>query len=104
MGRAFDDTKTLASRLNEIYRDHTITEIIEGGASGADTLAREFGAETGIPVRTVPADWARHGPRRRAHPEIGRCLEEGKPDIGDLIDAVLPWAPNRPVREAGISG
>jgi hypothetical protein len=60
-GREYDDGETLAARLSEIHRDHAITEIIEGGATGANTLAREFGEHEGISVRTFPADWERHG-------------------------------------------
>ena len=75
-GRQFDDVATLASRLSEIHRDHTITEIIEGGATGADTLARKFGEQSGIPVRTFPADWERHG--RAAGPiRTDRCSRKG---------------------------
>jgi hypothetical protein len=79
-GRQYDDAEALASRLSEIHRDHGIAEIIEGGAAGADTLAREFGQRKGIPVRTFPADWDRH--RRAAGPIRNRqMLEEGKPDL-----------------------
>jgi YspA, cpYpsA-related SLOG family len=79
-GRQFDDAETLAARLSEIHRDQAITEIIEGGAVGADTLAREFGEHKGIPVRTFPADWDTHG--RAAGPIRNRqMLDEGKPDL-----------------------
>ena len=79
-GRQFDDVESLASRLSEIHRDQGITEIIEGGAVGADTLAREFGEHRGIPVRTFPADWDTHG--RAAGPIRNRqMLEEGRPDL-----------------------
>jgi len=79
-GRQYDDAATLASRLSEINRDHAITEIIEGGAAGADTLARKFGEHEGIPVRTFPADWDTHG--RAAGPIRNRqMLEEGRPDL-----------------------
>ena len=79
-GRQYDDAGAVALRLSEIHRDHGITEIIEGGATGADTLARKFGESVGIPVRTFPADWGRHG--RAAGPIRNlQMLKEGKPDL-----------------------
>lgn len=54
--------------------------IIEGGARGADTLAREVGVELGILVRTFLADWKTYG--RAAGPiRNTRMLVEGKPDL-----------------------
>ncbi len=44
--------------------------IIQGGANGADKLAREFALEHGIACQTFEADWDTHGksagPRRNA--------------------------------------
>jgi hypothetical protein len=77
-GRQYDDAATLGSRLEEIHRDHGITVIIEGGAAGADTLARKFAERRGIPVRTFPADWGTHG--RAAGPiRTARCLRKESP-------------------------
>ena len=57
-----------------------MTEIIEGGAKGADKLAREWAASRGIPVRTFKADWRRYG--RGAGPQRNeQMLDEGKPDL-----------------------
>ncbi len=33
--------------------------IISGGASGADTMAKEFASEHNIPFKEYPADWKR---------------------------------------------
>lgn len=79
-GRDFNDPLTLGSWLGGIHKDHGITLIIEGGARGADTLARQFGQFAGIPVQTFPADWQKHGkgagPIRNA-----QMLREGRPDL-----------------------
>lgn len=40
--------------------------IIEGGAPGADLLARKAAAECGIQYKEFPANWAKHG--RKAGP------------------------------------
>lgn len=79
-GRRYKDALTLGSWLGGIQRDHGITEIIEGGASGADFLAREYAIFQKIPFRTFMADWSGNG--RSAGPIRNRqMLEEGKPDI-----------------------
>lgn len=79
-GRKFNDALTLGSWLGGIHKDHTIALLIEGGASGADTMARLFAEWAGIPVRTFHADWSRFGasagPRRNQ-----QMLDEGKPDL-----------------------
>ncbi len=79
-GRDFNDSVLLGSNLSIIHSEVGITEIIEGGATGADRLARAFGESAGVPVRTYPADWKKHGkaagPLRNA-----LMLAQGKPDL-----------------------
>lgn len=38
-----------------------ITEVVSGGAKGADTGGEEFAQWVGLPVRKFPADWNRYG-------------------------------------------
>lgn len=53
--------------------------IIEGGAPGADSLAKESAEFYGLQVEEYPADWNRFG--RAAGPlRNQRMLTEGKPD------------------------
>lgn len=79
-GRDFNDALTLGSWLGGIHKQHGITLLIEGGAEGADFMAREFAEWQGIPVKTYPADWEKHG--RSAGPiRNRRMLVEGKPDL-----------------------
>ena len=79
-GRRYKDALTLGSWLGGIHKDSPITEIIEGGATGADDLARKFGEFQKIPVRTFRADWKALG--NSAGPVRNRqMLEEGKPDL-----------------------
>ena len=37
------------------------TEIVSGGASGADSLGREYAVEMGLEYTEFPADWDKHG-------------------------------------------
>ena len=39
----------------------TITEVVSGGAAGADRLGEAWATRNGIPVKRFPADWARFG-------------------------------------------
>ena len=79
-GRDFNDPLTLGSWLGGIHRNHTIDLLIEGGARGADFMARKFAEWRGIPVRTFPADWDAHG-KAAGHIRNKKMLDEGRPDL-----------------------
>jgi hypothetical protein len=79
-GRHFDDALTLGSWLGGIHKDHGITLLIEGGQTGADRMAREFAKWSGIPFKTVEADWDKYG--KAAGPiRNQKMLDEEKPDL-----------------------
>lgn len=70
-GRTFDDHELLHTALTDWIAAHGWpTEVITGGAPGADTLGHAWATTEGIPTRVFPADWAAHGraagPRRNA--------------------------------------
>jgi hypothetical protein len=56
------------------------TEIIEGEARGADSIARDCAETRGLKVHKFPADWGKYfkaaGPIRNS-----QMLKEGKPDL-----------------------
>ena len=79
-GRNYDDVRTFVSTLDSIHNDRKITQIIHGGARGADSLADTWGELTGVPVKCFPANWKSLG--RVAGPiRNSLMLEEGKPDL-----------------------
>ena len=79
-GRNFNDALTLGSWLGGIHGRQGIAVLIEGGARGADFMARRFAEWKGIPVVTFDADWKTHG--KAAGPiRNQRMIEEGKPDL-----------------------
>jgi predicted Rossmann-fold nucleotide-binding protein len=47
--------------LDKLKDSLPIMEVIEGGASGADRMARQWAINNGINVTTVPANWKAHG-------------------------------------------
>jgi hypothetical protein len=64
--------------------DHTTSlksnlVIIEGGARGADTMARKWAANWGCDCITEKADWDKYG--RKAGPIRNREMMKHKPDL-----------------------
>lgn len=80
-GRDFNDSLTLGSWLGGIHKtNRPITLLIEGGGRGADYMTRKFAEWQGIPVKTFPAEWDRHG--KAAGPIRNKqMLDEGRPDL-----------------------
>lgn len=73
--RHFNDYKLLKETL-DVYN---ISEIISGAARGADTLARLYGQDMGIPVLEFPALWDKYG--RAAGPIRNREMLKQRPDL-----------------------
>jgi hypothetical protein len=55
--RTFNDYKLLSEELSKL----NITEIISGGARGADYLAEVYAKENNIPIKVFPAQWEKFG-------------------------------------------
>lgn len=79
-GREYDDAQLVDEVLAVLHVKRAITQLIEGGARGADRLGRAWAERQGVEVRTFEADWKRYryraGPRRNQ-----QMLDEGKPDV-----------------------
>jgi len=60
-GRNHIPTMAEDSQVAYIFNHNEITEIVEGGASGVDSWARNLGAKLGIKVNTFKAEWVKHG-------------------------------------------
>lgn len=84
-GRNYSNRKQLFKMLDGIHGLWVITEIIHGGASGADGLAAAWGAENLGGSSAYPADWETHG--KKAGPiRNSLMLEVGKPDLVVAFD------------------
>lgn len=89
-GREFDDWDLLYSTLYEIFDNGCVSLsdpfiIIEGGAKGADFLARVWAKYMAIEFEAVsyeeyPADWKKYG-KSAGHIRNKQMLEEGNPDL-----------------------
>lgn len=81
-GRDFADKQFLYDTLDELFLhwDPSDTEVLNGGAPGADTFAREWALSRWYTVRTFHADWQKHGksagPKRNAEmvAEATHCI------------------------------
>jgi hypothetical protein len=81
-GRGYADAETMERVLNRIHGSKPIAVIIEGGAEGADRLARAWATwrsngEMYYVDRSIDGPWPAAGPRRNS-----RMLADGKPDLG----------------------
>lgn len=60
-GRDYKNISAVRHALTALHARVGITLIIEGGATGADRLAREWAVQAGVPFVTVEANWAKLG-------------------------------------------
>lgn len=75
-GRDYSDVDMVSVTLKGLK----FTWLIQGGADGADRLARDYAEAMGIPIKTYLADWEKHG--KAAGPiRNQRMLDEGRPDL-----------------------
>jgi hypothetical protein len=64
----------------DLTSEKPITGVVEGEATGADTMAREWADQTGIKVLSFPANWRKYG--KAAGPMRNQqMLDEGKPEL-----------------------
>lgn len=78
-GRKYADVQVVTRALSAVHHKHGISELIHGGATGADTLASDWARGQGIPSNLFRADWKGLG--RAAGPlRNQRMIDEGKPD------------------------
>ncbi len=49
--------------LSQVCRSLSVSSVVSGGASGADSLATRFARSSGLPLRVFPPDYERFGRR-----------------------------------------
>jgi hypothetical protein len=66
---------------NQLLFDHVVgyipwipTQVLSGGAKGADHMGERWAAAQGLPLRLFPAEWAKHG--NSAGPIRNRLMAE----------------------------
>ena len=78
-GRDFKNYYLLCKVLNNFHKENKITEVVCGGARGADSLGEQWAKEHNILVKYFPADWDVYGAaagyiRNQAMAEYGDYL------------------------------
>jgi hypothetical protein len=81
-GRGYTDYTKVCEVLNGIWEAYgKPLTIIEGGARGADSLARVWSkANPSTVIETYPADWSTYG-KSAGYIRNSQMLKEGKPDL-----------------------
>jgi hypothetical protein len=82
-GRDFNDFLLLDRILEERWPTQWSRKdliIIQGGAKGADILARDWAEMNVVPFIEYPAEWNRYG-KSAGFIRNKRMLDEGKPDL-----------------------
>lgn len=60
-GRKYADRARLFGEMDRLVEQHGPIIVIQGGATGADALARQWALSRIAECITMPADWKRHG-------------------------------------------
>lgn len=84
-GRNFYDWRLLEETLDNAYSERTLELeyldcIIEGGAAGADSLARQYAIYNEITYQEYPADWKMYGKVAGMY-RNSQMLVKGNPDL-----------------------
>ena len=79
-GRHYDDWTLIVNVLDGVHARQPVTLLIEGGATGADSLARRWAIARGIEVASYRAKWDRYE-HRALLMRNSRMLREGRPEL-----------------------
>lgn len=60
-GRKYANANRVNEILTQLHERFNFTHLVEGGATGADTLSRHWAKRNMVPVSTVRPDWGLHG-------------------------------------------
>lgn len=79
-GRNYDGVKEVFGELDALQKEHGPLTVIQGGAPGADKLARDWCyKQRKVTMIHVPADWDQHG--KAAGPIRNEKMIEEEPDL-----------------------
>ncbi len=78
-GRNYADRAHVRRVICELHAERGIATLVQGGATGADTLAAQEARRLGIEVVTVKADWRRNG--KGAGPERNQRMVDRGADL-----------------------
>jgi hypothetical protein len=79
-GRDFADADLFDAAMARLDTMFEIDTVIQGGAAGADAMAKTSATAKGKELLSFPADWTLHG-RVDGPIRNKQMLDEGKPDV-----------------------
>jgi len=59
--RDYNNYNHVETMLDYFRKEHEVSEIVSGGAKGADALGEQYAKENRIELKVFPADWNKHG-------------------------------------------
>ena len=77
-GRDFMHPIALIHMLDMYHHHYDISELIHGGARGADSMAERWAEKRDIPMKVFPAQWDKYG-KSAGYVRNKQMLVEGKP-------------------------
>ncbi len=60
-GRDYSDEAFVFPTLDRVHAKRSVTQVVQGGATGADALAKHWADARGVECLTIRADWRTHG-------------------------------------------
>ena len=78
-GREYDNRKNVFEQLDRMRAKHNIFKVIQGGARGADALAKAWAINRGVPMIEERADWNRFG-KAAGWMRNQRMIDEHRPE------------------------
>ncbi len=87
-GRKYEFTPNDVEWLDDLHRHHEFTEVVSGGAKGADLCGESWAEGAGLPVKVFPADWNKHG--RSAGPIRNKQMADYLVEAGDGMVILFP--------------
>lgn len=78
-GRDFTNAAYVITTLDKLHQETPISEVMQGGARGADNLARDWAKMRGVKRWVCHAEWDKYG-KSAGHRRNARMLE-WKPDL-----------------------
>jgi len=78
-GRDYNDAHRVACVLKAVNDKYPILALIQGGARGADKLAKGWALANDVRCDEFQADWDKHG-KSAGHIRNAEMLKEGAPD------------------------
>lgn len=79
-GRNYADSKRVSEVLSKLHSEEPFEVLIHGRARGADTLARLWAKDNGVPEEGFSAEWKKYG-RAAGAIRNTRMLKEGRPTL-----------------------